>query len=301
MEKGSHAYVADDRNDKVLIYVNGEFYPRSEASISVFDSGFILGDGIWEGFRVQKGRILYIEQHLRRLYQGAKTLQIDIGLTKQEMEKLLYRTLEVNHMESDVHIRLMVTRGMKRTPGQDPRLNYGPATIVIMAEYKKAEPELKKRGIRLVTAATRRGQPDVLDHKINSHNKINCILANIEANRANADEALMLDINGFVSTCNSTHFFMVVDNAVHTSTGKYCLNGITRGNFIRLCKENSIEVYERDFSLFDVYGADEAFVTGTFASLIPVVEVDGRKIGDGKPGPMASRLLRLYQAEIDRG
>ncbi len=298
MDKGSHAYVEDKRNKAVLIYINGQFYPREKAMISIFDSGFILGDGVWEGFRLYKGVIVFINQHLERLYQGAKALDISLGMSKKEIKNALYETINVNKMETDVHIRLMVTRGKKKTPGMDPRLNYGDPTIVILAEYKKADPELKKKGIRLVTASTRRGSPDVLDHKINSHNKINCILANIEAIKANADEALMLDINGFVSTCNSTNFFMIKNDAVHTSTGKYCLNGITRGNFIEICKENSIEIYERDFSLFDVYGADEAFVTGTFAGLVPVIEVDGRLIGDGEPGPLSKKLYALYQEKI---
>ena len=300
MSKGTHEYRPDPRNREILIYVNGEHLPREEARVSVFDSGFVLGDGIWEGLRVHRGRIAFLDAHLDRLYEGAKALDLDIGLDRPALTEALCETLRVNGMSEDVHIRLMVSRGVKATPYQDPRVTIGPATIVIIPEYKVPDPAVAARGIRLFTVHVRRGPSDVQDPKLNSHSKLNCILACIQATKAGADEALMLDPHGFVATCNSTHFFIVRRGEVWTSSGDYCLGGITRGNVIGLCRENSIPVYERNFSLTDVYGAEESFVTGTFAGVAPVAAVDGRTIGSGERGPMTQRLQSLYLDLIDR-
>jgi branched-chain amino acid aminotransferase len=298
--KGTHEYEDDPRNATILININGQLVPRADATVSVFDSGFILGDGVWEGLRVHKGKIAFLGEHLDRLYEGAKALDMDIGVARSEMTERLYETLSANSMQEGVHIRLMVTRGIKATPYQDPRVTISPATIVIIPEFKRALPETSDRGIRLFTVHVRRGYPDVQDQKLNSHSKINCITACIQAAKAGADEALMLDPHGFVATCNSTHFFIVRQGEVWTSTGDFCLGGITRGNVIRLCEENGITVRQKNFSLTDVYGASEAFVTGTFAGLCPVKEVDGRMIGEGSKGPMVTRLQALYLDLIER-
>jgi branched-chain amino acid aminotransferase len=266
--------------------------------VSVFDSGFMLGDGVWEGLRVHKGRIAFLDRHLDRLFEGAKAIAMDIGLSRGELTRRLYDTLDANGMDEGVHIRLMVTRGVRSTPYQDPRVVVSPATIVIIPEYKEPDPAVYERGLRLFTVHVRRGDPAVQDQKLNSHSKLNCILASIQATQAGADEALMLDPLGFVATCNSTHFFIVRKGEVWTSSGKYCLGGITRGMVIELCRDNDIPVFEKDFSLTDVYGADEAFVTGTFAGVVPAHLVDGRKLTDGR-GPMVERLQQLYRARIE--
>ena len=281
MSHGTHEYHDDPRNADILISINGELFHRDEARISVFDSGFILGDGIWEGIRFHQGTLLFLDAHLKRLYEGAKALDLDVGLDAAALTQDIRKVLDANAMDSDVHIRLMVSRGRKRTPYQDPRVTIGPATIVIIPEYKVPSAEVSQRGISLFTVHVRRGPPDVQDNKLNSHSKLNCILGCIQATKAGADEALMLDTRGFVATCNSTHFFIVRDGEVWTSGGGYCLGGITRANVIKLCRDNDIPVFERDFSLTDVYGAEESFVTGTFAGLVPVNEVDGRIIGTG--------------------
>ncbi len=298
--KGTHDYLDDPRNADILININGELFPRQQAVVSVFDSGFILGDGVWEGLRVHKGKIAFLSEHLDRLYEGAKALDMDVGVSREQLTQRLYDTLNANSMQEGVHIRLMVTRGIKATPYQDPRVTISSATIVIIPEYKEALPETSERGIRLFTVHVRRGYPDVQDQKLNSHSKINCITACIQAAKAGADEALMLDPHGFVATCNSTHFFIVRKGEVWTSTGDFCLGGITRGNVIRLCRELDIPVYQKNFSLTDVYGADEAFVTGTFAGLCPVREVDGRTIGSGERGAMVQRLQVAYLEMIER-
>ena len=294
MAKGTHDHEIDNRNAEILININGELFPRDEAKISVFDSGFILGDGVWEGLRLHNGKLLLIDQHLQRLYEGAKALDMDIGLSPEELTERVYGTCQANKMKTGVHIRLMVTRGIKATPYQDPRVTITPATIVIIPEFKIPLEETLTNGIRLFTVHVRRGYPDVQDPKLNSHSKLNCIMACIQAAKAGADEALMLDPHGFVATCNSTIFFIVRSGEVWTSTGDFCLGGITRRNIIDLCKTNGIKVFEKNFSLTDVYGADEAFVTGTFAGVTPVVEVDGRIIGEGTPKKMVERLQELY-------
>jgi branched-chain amino acid aminotransferase len=299
MAKGTHEYQDDPRNAGILIYVNGEMVPRDQASVSVFDSGFVLGDGVWEGLRLHRGRLLFLDDHLDRLYAGARALDFDIGLDREALTAALYRTVEANAMHDHVHIRLMVTRGLKSTPYQDPRMTVGAATVVIIPEHKRPSPEVAEQGVRLATVHVRRGPPDVQDPKINSHSKLNCILACIQATKAGADEALMLDPHGFVATCNSTHFFIVRAGEVWTSSGNYCLAGITRANVIAVCEQHGIPVYQRDFSLFDVYSADEAFVTGTFAGVVPAVEVDGRGIGAGSRGPVTARLQDHYRDFID--
>ena len=300
MSNGTHEYKGDPRNLDILRNVNGELKHRSEAVVSVFDSGFVLGDGVWEGLRVHQGKVAFLQAHLDRLYQGAKALDMDVGVSQQELAERIYSTLKANKMDDHVHIRLMVSRGIKSTPYQDPRVTIGAATIVIIPEFKVPKPETVEQGVRLFTVHVRRGYPDVQDQKINSHSKHNCIQACIQAAKAGADEALMLDPHGFVATCNSTHFFIVTNDEVWTSSGDFCLGGITRGNIIRLCDENDIPVYQKNFSLFDVYGAEEAFVTGTFAGIAPVKEVDGRVIGEGVRGPMVRRLQELYLAMIER-
>lgn len=298
MSFGSHAYVADARNETVFFNVNGELKRRAEAVVNVFDSGFMLGDGIWEGLRVHNGRVAFLNDHMKRLWEGAKALDIDIGITKDALIARIDETLKVNDMSENVHIRLMVTRGLRSTPYQDPRVVVSAATIVIAPEFKQPDPKTAVNALRLYTVAVRRGRADVQDPGLNSHSKINCITACIQAIKAGADEGLMLDPQGFVATCNSTHFFIVRDGEVWTSSGDYCLDGITRGKIVKLCKDNGIPVFEKNFRLMQCYGADEAFTTGTFAGLAPVGEIDGRIIGDGKRGPMVERLQALYKALI---
>ena len=299
MSTGTHEYVDDPRNRDILVSVNGALVPRAEASVSVFDSGFVLGDGVWEGIRLHNGRFAFLDAHLDRLYEGAKAIDLDIGLAPEEMTAALYRCVEANGMTGGVHVRLMVTRGVKATPYQDPRVTIGDPTVVIIAEHKTADPAIAERGLSLFTTHIRRGPPDVQDPKWNSHSKLNCIAACIQAAKAGADEALMLDPHGFVATCNSTHFFIVRKGEVWTSSGNYCLLGITRENIIALCRRHGIPVFEKDFSLTQVYGADEAFVTGTFAGVVPVTAVDGRTIGDGGSGSMVARLAGHYRALLD--
>jgi branched-chain amino acid aminotransferase len=300
MAQGTHDHRIDPRNQTIMININGQLVRREDAKVSVFDSGFILGDGVWEGLRFHRGRVLFAREHMRRLYDGARALDMPMEIGPEEMLERIYATCHANGMESGVHIRLMVTRGVKSTPYQDPRMTITPPTVVIIAEYKTPTEETIERGIRLFTVHVRRGYPDVQDPKLNSHSKLNCITACIQAAKAGADEALMLDPHGFVATCNSTHFFIVRGNEVWTSSGDYCLDGITRRSIIDLCKAGDIPVFERNFSLSDVYGADEAFVTGTFAGVAPVVEIDGRTIGSGRPGEMVARLRGLYSAKIEQ-
>ena len=297
MAQGTHDFVDDPRNASILIYVNGALLPRAQATVSVFDSGFILGDGIWEGLRVVGGHPVFLDAHLDRLYEGAKAILLDIGMDRAALTAAIYDTLKANDMHDGVHIRLMVSRGLKRTPYQDPRVCIGPATVVIIPEHKNPLPETLEKGLRLFTVHVRRGYPDVQDPKLNSHSKLNCITACIQAAQAGADEALMLDPHGFVATCNSTHFFIVRRGEVWTSSGDYCLGGITRSHVLQLCRDNGIPAREKNFSLTEVYSADEAFVTGTFAGLVPVTEVDGRVLGSSTIAgrPMIHRLQSLYR------
>lgn len=294
------AYAEDPRNASVWIYLNGELVRRDEAMVSIFDAGFVFGDGVWEGLRVYGGHPAFLAQHLDRLYEGAAAIALDIGMDRAGLTDALYRTLAANDMTDGVHVRLMVTRGVRTTMYQDPRLAVGPATVVIVPEYKTPSTDKVARGIRLFTVHVRRAAPDTLDPKLNAHSKLNDITACIQAATAGADEALMLDPHGFVATCNSTHFFIVRRGEVWTSSGDYCLGGITRANVLRVCQEAGIPAREKYFSLTDVYGADEAFVTGTFGGVVPVREVDGRTIGDGARGPMVERLRELYRDLVDR-
>ena len=294
MSFGTHSYSPDPRNDRVVINLNGEIVRRADAKVSVFDAGFMMGDGVWEGLRVHNGKVAFWPEHAKRLGTGLKALDMDLGITLEALKARIDETLAANDMVDDVHIRLMVTRGLKATPYQDPRVAIGDATIVIAPEFKKPAPETAVNPSRLFTVHVRRGRPDVQDPGLNLHSKINCITACIQAIKAGADEGLMLDPQGFVATCNSTHFFIVKDEAVWTSTGDYCLGGITRAKVIELCRANDICVFERNFRLMDCYSADEAFTTGTFAGLAPVGEIDGRTIGTGVRGPMVERLQNLY-------
>jgi branched-chain amino acid aminotransferase len=295
---GTHDHVEDDRNADVLVYVNGRLTPRAEAVVSVFDAGFVLGDGVWEGLRVHRGHPLFLDRHLDRLYEGAKAIALDLGLSRDQLRSAIYETLGSNAMTDGVHVRLMVTRGVKSTPYQDPRMTLGPATIVMIPEYKQPRPEVVERGIDLFTVHVRRPYPDVLDPKLNTHSKLNDITACIQAHSAGADEALMLDPHGFVATCNSTHFFIVRSGELWTSSGAFCLDGITRGVVLMAARDDGIPTYEKSFSLTDVYGADEAFVTGTFAGVVPVRQVDGRSMSADRP--MTQRLQRLYRRAADR-
>jgi branched-chain amino acid aminotransferase len=299
MAHGTHDFADDDRNDHVRVWINGELVPRERAVVSVFDAGFVLGDGVWEGLRVRSGHPAFLERHLDRLFEGAKAIMLDIGLDRGELTDAIYATLRANDMADGVHVRLMVTRGVKRTPYQDPRVTIGPATVVIIAEHKEPLPATVTDGITLFTTHVRRAAPDTLDPKLNSHSKLNDITACIQAYTAGADEALMLDPHGFVATCNSTHFFIVSGGEVLTSDGRYCLAGITRANVLELCRANGIPARETTFSLTDVYSAGEAFVTGTFAGVVPVRSVDGRVIGDGRRGPVVERLQALYRELVD--
>lgn len=303
MSQNLHDVSVDPRNAEILISINGKLFPRDAAMVSVFDSGFVLGDGVWEGLRLYEGGIPFLREHIERLYEGAKAIFMDIGIRPEELVGRIFECLDANRMRDGVHIRLMVTRGVKATPYQDPRATISPPTIVIIPEYKTPKPGTFDTGLRLFTVNVRRGAPDVQDQKLNSHSKLNCILACIQAANAGADEALMLDPLGFVATCNSTHFFIVRKGEVWTSSGQYCIPGITRGAVIRLCRENAIPVHERQFSLYDVYSAEEAFVTGTFAGLTPVREIDGRAIKApldvatswAGAGPLTRKLSGLYR------
>ena len=294
MAHGTHDFDDDPRNADILVWVNGDLLPRDRAVVSVFDSGFVLGDGVWEGLRVSGGHPAFLEQHLDRLYEGAQAILMDVGLSREEVTAAIYETLHANDMTDGVHVRLMVTRGIKATPYQDPRVTIGPATVVVVAEHKEPMPATVEQGITLFTTHGRRAYPDSLDPKLNSHSKLTDITACIQAYTAGADEALMLDPHGFVATCNSTHFFVVKRGEVWTSDGRFCLGGITRGNVLEVCRDNGITARETTFSLTDVYSADEAFVTGTFAGVVPVRTVDGRTIGTGARGPVVERLQQLY-------
>ncbi|WP_162339998.1 aminotransferase class IV [Cyclobacterium salsum] len=298
MVKGTHQAKEDPRNKDIQIFINGTFHARDQAKISVFDSGYLVGDGVWEAFRVHEGKLVFIEQHLDRLWQSAKVIGIDLPFSRGTLIANVRKTLEVNDMHDHIHVRVMVTRGIKKTPSQDPRLTISGPNLVIIAEHKQAAAESKNQGIRLFTSTYRRGSPDYLDPRLNCHSKLHEVQALMQAIEAGADEALMLDVNGFVSTCNATNFFMVKDGEVWTSTGQYCMNGITRSKVIALCEAKEVVCYQKNFSLFDVYGADEAFVTGTFGGLTPVVNIDGKSIGGEEAGPVTRQLSTWYEELI---
>lgn len=294
----THQAEEDARNETVMIWVNGALKPRSEAVVSVYDAGFMLGDGVWEGLRLYHGRWAFLEAHLDRLFEAARAIDLDIGMDRAAVMRALEETRAANGMTHDAHARLMVTRGVKARPFQHPSLSrQGPTMVIIMEHSRPSLP----RPIRLATVPHIRGLPMSQDPKLNSHSKLNCILACIAAEKAGADEALMLDVHGFVNTTNACNFFIVRKGAVWTSTGDYCMNGITRGKVIELCRGNGIPVHERNFSLVECYGADEAFLTGTFGAQTPVGMIDGRQIGGGAPGPVTLRIRALYKELVEAG
>jgi branched-chain amino acid aminotransferase len=300
MPGGTHEYIQDPRNENVLIYINGSILPRPEARVSVFDSGFLLGDGVWEGIRLHNDQLVFCEEHIDRLITGAAAIGMDIGMSKNDLVAKIHETLAANDMHVDIHLRLIVSRGLKTTPYQHPRVNVGPPTVVIIPEYKVVTEDSKSNGLKLVSVTTNRASESTQDPKINSLSKFNCIQACIEADRLGGDEGLMLDMHGYVSTCNSTNFFTVRNSEVWTSTGEYCLNGVTRSAIIDLCKANNITVMEKNFLTDDVHTADEAFVTGTFAGVLPVTAVDEHVLSEGQRGPLTKRLQELYCSEIDK-
>ncbi|UTP38474.1 aminotransferase class IV [Phenylobacterium sp. LH3H17] len=296
---GSQDFAADPRNATALIYLNGDLVPREAAKVSIFDAGFVLGDGVWEGLRLHKGALLFLDAHMDRLYEGARTIDLDIGLTRQGLVAEIRRLLAANGMEDGAHLRLMVTRGEKAAANQDPRNWLGKPTIVVTAEYKSPSPEIVTRGLSLFTSTIRCTPADMFDMRLNSHSRLNLIQALLQAIKAGADEALMLDPQGFVSSCNATNFFFVRDGRVLTSSGAYCFNGVTRANVIALCEAHGVPVTLGDFTLAEVYSADEAFVTGTFGGLTPVRSVDGRELPAARPGPVTQKLRAAYEALKD--
>jgi len=295
----THEAEEDARNDAILIYVDGEILPREDAKVSVYDSGFMLGDGIWEGLRLYNGYIPFLDEHLDRLFEAALYIDLDIGKTRDDLKAAIDATIAANQMQNDVHLRLMVTRGRKRKPFQHPHLSVYGSTIVIIAEHSRVRDDVTTKGVRLFTVPHHRGLPLTQDAKLNSHSKLNCIIALNHAVRAGYDEALMLDPFGFVNTTNACNFFIVRQGEVWTSTGDYCMNGITRQKVIDLCRASDIPIKERNYSLVDTYGADEAFLTGTFGAQTPVFDIDGRVIGDGRAGPVFLRLRALYKQLIE--
>lgn len=295
----THDSDPDTRNQSIRIYVNGKIVPRADAVVSVYDSGFLLGDGVWEGIRLYNGKWAFLEEHLERLFEAARAIDLDIGLDREGLKKALDDTAGANGMHENVHARLMVTRGVKSKPFQDPRLSKSGPTIVIIMEHSRPADETFETGIRLATVPVYRGLPMTQDPKLNSHSKLNCVLAGIAAQKAGADEGLMLDPHGFVNTTNSCNFFIVRRGEVWTSTGDYCMPGITRANVIKLCRDNAIPVFEKNFSLVEVHGAQEAFITGTFGAQTPVAQIDGRKV-PLVPGPVTRRIRALYKEMVAR-
>lgn len=293
----THQAEDDARNENILIWVNGALKPKAEALVSVYDSGFMLGDGVWEGMRLYDGKWAFLEDHIDRLFEAAKAIDLDIGLDRAGVKEALEQTRAANEMQSDAHARLMVTRGVKMRPFQHPSLSRSGPTVVIIMEHSR--PSIP-RPIRLATVPHLRGLPMTQDPKLNSHSKLNCILACIAAEKAGADEALMLDIHGFVNTTNACNFFIIRKGEVWTSTGDYCMNGITRQKVIDVCRADGIPVFEKNFSLVETYSAEEAFLTGTFGAQTPVSEIDGRMIGEGEMGPMTKRIRDLYKALVAR-
>lgn len=290
----AQSYDGDPRNADALIYVNGDFVHRDKAVVSVFDSGFVLGDGIWEGLRLVGGKLLSLDAHMDRLFEGARSISLDIGMTREQVVEAVMATCAANGFTTDTHIRLMITRGRKATPNQDPRFVLGGATVVIVAEIKRPRAGLAENGLKLFTSTFRCSTPDVFDLRLNSHSRLNLIQALIQAIAAGADEALMLDPQGFVASCNSTNFFIIRKGELWTSTGRFSFNGITRGHVARLFGEQVGPSHALDFTLMQTYSADEAFVTGTLGGVTPVTMIDGHRIGDGKPGPLTRRISEIY-------
>jgi branched-chain amino acid aminotransferase len=298
--KTTHDADDDPRNVTIKIYVNGEIVPRDEARVSVYDSGFMLGDGMWEGMRLHHGRWVYFEEHMDRLFDSCKAVALEIGMDRAQLADALAETAAANDMTTDVHCRLMVTRGIKAKPFQHPSLSRSGPTIVIIMEHSKPVKRSADNGIRLATVHQVRGLPHSQDAKFNSHSKLNCVIACLQAEAAGADEGLMLDPHGFVNTTNACNFFIVRKGEVWTSTGDYCMAGVTRRKVIELCRANSIPVFEKNFSLYEAYSADEAFLTGSFGGQTPVQSIDGKVIGDGRTRPFMSRIQELYRADIER-
>lgn len=302
----THTSEEDERNRDIKIYVNGEVVHRDDAKVSVYDSGFMLGDGMWEGMRLYEGKWAFFDEHMDRLFDSCKAVSLDIGMTREEVADALALTAKANGMTTDVHCRLMVTRGVKTKPFQHPQLSQSGPTVVIIMEHSKPATTLQTRGIRLASVPQVRGLPHSQDAKYNSHSKLNCVIACLQAEAAGADEGLMLDPHGFVSTTNACNFFIVRKGEVWTSTGDYCMNGVTRSKVIMLCRENNIPVFEKNFSLYEAYSADEAFLTGTFGAQTPVSEIDGKPIGSNTSvepsgaGAVTMEIRRLYKALIDK-
>jgi branched-chain amino acid aminotransferase len=296
---GSQDFVDDPANASVLIYLNGDLVPRSEAKVSVFDGGFVVGDGVWEGLRVHKGALLFLDAHMDRLYSGAAAIALDIQMSRGALIDAIWHTLKANRFEDGVHIRLMVTRGPKSGANQDPRNALGKPTVVIVAEKKVPSPGLASKGLSLATASIRCTPKEMFDMRLNSHSRLNLITALLEAIKLGADEAIMLDPHGYISSCNATNFFWVKDGVVHTSTGEFCFNGVTRANVIDLCRTHRIPIELGNFPLASAHAADEAFVTGTFGGLTPVREIDGHRLPAALPGPITTRLKAAYEALKD--
>ncbi|MBO6814362.1 MAG: D-amino acid aminotransferase [Rhizobiaceae bacterium] len=296
----THDSEEDVRNRDIKIFVNGEIVPRDEAKVSVYDSGFMLGDGMWEGMRLYDGKWAFFDEHMDRLFDSCKAVSIDIGMTREEVANAMAKTAEANNMVTDVHCRLMVTRGVKAKPFQHPGLSRSGPTVVIIMEHSKPAAALLDRGIRLASVPQVRGLPHSQDAKFNSHSKLNCVIACLQAEAAGADEALMLDPHGFVNTTNACNFFIVRNGEVWTSTGDYCMNGVTRRKVVELCRDNNIPVFEKNYSLYEAYSADEAFLSGTFGAQTPVAEIDGKQIGDGRAGPVTHKIRSLYKALVEK-
>ncbi len=302
MDRDSHSThdaAQDDRNRDIRIYVNGEIVHRDEAKVSVYDSGFMLGDGMWEGMRLYDGTWAFFDEHMDRFFNSCKTVSLDPGMTKEQILDAMNRTAAANGMTGDAHCRLMLTRGIKDKPFQHPKLSTSGPTLVIIVEHSKPAESLQERGIRLATVPQVRGLPTSQDAKLNSHSKLNCVIACLQAEQAGADEALMLDPHGFVNTTNACNFFIVRRGEVWTSTGDYCMNGVTRAKVIEICRDNGIPVFEKNYSLYEAYGADEAFLTGTFGAQTPVASIDGKSIGTGAR-PVTQRIRQLYMELVRR-
>jgi branched-chain amino acid aminotransferase len=295
---GSHKYISNKKNDDIFININGDLFPRNQAKISVFDSGFLLGDGIWEGIRLHKSKLVFIENHLDRLYSSAKGISLDIPYSKENIIKEIYKVLDKNKMDNDIHIRLVISRGDKITPYQNPNANVGPINLVIIPEYKKTDPNTYIKGVNIGRVPNIRPNESILNPHYNTLSKLNCILASIEANKLGYDEGIMNDMNGNISTCNSTNLFFVKNDIVFTSTGEYCLNGITRYKAIEICNQNNIACSETDFTFEDIKSCNEAFITGTFAGIIPVSQLEEKKLDSTNSNSMVNRIRKLYNQEI---
>ncbi len=295
----SHAYISNSKNEDIFININGELLHRNEAKISVFDSGFLLGDGVWEGIRLHKSKLVFIEQHLDRLFESAQGISLDLPLSREDIINELKKVLIKNNMDDDIHIRLIISRGDKITPYQNPNANVGPINFVIIPEYKKTDPSTYSEGVSIGRVANIRPNEHILSPQYNTLSKLNCILASIEANKLGYDEGIMNDINGNISTCNSTNLFFIEDNQVITSTGEYCLNGITRGKVIELCHENNIQCNETDFTFQDIENCDEAFVTGTFGGIIPVAKLEKKALKSTNSSSMVNKIRKFYNKKIE--